>query len=148
MTHVRFVFDTDTVTYQLCGRLAAINRQQNDTARQLAYQRFQETHGYFCRVPVLAFDTGAAEIYQSLVRQGLRIGAPDLQIAAITLGQNAILVTSNRRHFDLVPGLSVEDWNTLLPRPYLPPMCSAKKSRVRSRYSRSCAPVSVCGPRG
>ena len=140
MAHVRFVFDTDTVTYQqsrqpavirkisqvaaatiattvitmyeqIRGRLAAINRQQNDTARQLAYQRFQETHGYFCRVPVLAFDTGAAEIYQSLVRQGLRIGAPDLQIAAITLAQNATLVTSNRRHFDLVPGLQIEDWN-------------------------------------
>ena len=53
MTHVRFVFDTDTVTYQLCGRLAAINRQQSDELRQLAYQRFQETHGYFAAYPSL-----------------------------------------------------------------------------------------------
>lgn len=141
MVQVLYVLDTDTITYQqskrpavlrqlaqrdpatiattvitlyeqLRGRLAAVNRQQSDQARQIAYQRLQETNGYFCRLPVLPFDADAANLYQVLVGQGLRIGAQDLRIAAITLSQQATLVTSNRRHFEQVPGLMIEDWNS------------------------------------
>jgi tRNA(fMet)-specific endonuclease VapC len=50
-------------------------------------------------------------VYRDLVKQKLRIGAEDLKIAAIVLAHQATLVTSNRRHFDQVPGLQVEDWN-------------------------------------
>lgn len=140
MASVRYILDTDTVTFQqsgrpavlrrlaqvapasvattvvtlyeqLRGRLAAVNRQQDDQARQLAFQRLQETHGYFCRVPVLPFDTDAAEVYRGLIAQGIRIGPQDLQIAAIALAHHAVLATSNLRHFDRVPGLIIEDWN-------------------------------------
>jgi predicted nuclease of predicted toxin-antitoxin system len=51
------------------------------------------------------------DLYRRLVEQRLRIGAQDLKIAAITLAHDAILVTSNRRHFDQVPGPQIEDWN-------------------------------------
>ncbi len=141
MALVRFILDTDTVTFQqasrpavlrrlaqvapatvattvitlyeqLRGRQAAINRQQSDQSRQVAYQRLQETHGYYCRVPVLPFDGAAADMHRQLVARGLRIGAQDLQIAAIALAHGAVLVTSNNRHFDQVPGLTIEDWNT------------------------------------
>jgi len=141
MASIRYILDTDTVTFQqggrpavirrlsevapdvvattvitlyeqLRGRLAAVNRQQDDQARQLAYRRLQETHGYFCRVPILPLDAEAATMYRSLVNQGLRIGSQDLQIAAIALAHQAVLVTSNSRHFDRVPGQVVEDWNT------------------------------------
>lgn len=137
---ITFVLDTDSVTFQqanrpammrrlalveagtvattvvtmyeqLRGRLAAINRQQDDAALQLAFQRFAQTHQYYCRVPVLPFDAAAAAMLRQLIDQGLRIGAQDLRIAAITLANGATLVTSNRRHFDQVPGLRVEDWN-------------------------------------
>ena len=101
-----------TLYEQLRGRLAVINRQQSDQARQLAYQRLQETHRYFCRVPVLPLDAAATDMYRQLMAQGIRIGSQDLQIAAITLSQRATLVTSNRRHYDQVPGLTIEDWNT------------------------------------
>jgi tRNA(fMet)-specific endonuclease VapC len=95
---------------QLRGRLAAINRKQDDQSLLAAYQRLQATHAYYCQVRVLPFDNLAIDMYRDLVNQGLRIGAQDLQIAAVTLLHKAILVTSNRRHFDRVPGLQVEDW--------------------------------------
>jgi tRNA(fMet)-specific endonuclease VapC len=141
---VRYVLDTDSVTYQqlgrpafvrrlaqiepnlvattvvtmyeqLRGRLAAINRKQDDQALLVAYQRFQATHVYYCQVRVLSFDTSAAALNRDLIKQGVRIGAQDLKIAAIVLSRQAILVTSNRRHFDQVPGLRIEDWNSPLP---------------------------------
>jgi tRNA(fMet)-specific endonuclease VapC len=100
-----------TMYEQLRGRLASINRNQSDQELQLAYQRFQQTQTYYCRVRVLPFDAAAANVYRDLVKQKLRIGAEDLKIAAIVLTHQATLVTSNRRHFDQVPGLQIEDWS-------------------------------------
>ena len=140
---IEFVLDTDTVTYlqrgrpavvrrigrvdpdavattsvtlyeQLRGRLAAINRDQGDTALVLAYERLQATHRYFCRVRVLPFDADAVDMYRRLINARVRVGAQDLKIAAITLAHGATLVTSNRRDFDQIAGLSIEDWNAEL----------------------------------
>jgi tRNA(fMet)-specific endonuclease VapC len=139
---IRYILDTDSVTYQqlgreamvrqlaqvdpdvvattvitmyeqLRGRLAAVNRKQSDQAMQAAYQRLQATHRYYCQVKVLPFDSPAAEKFRELVYLGLRIGAQDLKIAAIALIHQSTLVTSNRRHFNRIPGLSIEDWGIL-----------------------------------
>lgn len=136
---VRYVLDTDTVTYQqagnqavmvnlqrvdrstvatttvtlyeqLRGRLAAVNRKQHPAQLQLAFHRLQATQRYYCTAWVLTFDDRAVEIYQALLAQKIRIGTQDLQIAAIALSHNAVLVTANRRHFDQIPNLTIEDW--------------------------------------
>ncbi|RRR74839.1 MAG: type II toxin-antitoxin system VapC family toxin [Candidatus Viridilinea halotolerans] len=140
MPALRYILDTDSVTHhqlgrpaivqriaqvaigeaattvitlyeQIRGRLAAINRQQSDEEVQQAFQRLQQTHSYFCRIPVVPFDSKAVAWYQQLLQQKIRIGTQDLRIAAIVLSHKAVLVTSNRRHFDLVPELRIEDWN-------------------------------------
>ena len=41
---------------------------------------------------------------------GTPIGSYDLQIAAIALANNLILVTHNTREFERVEGLQLEDW--------------------------------------
>jgi tRNA(fMet)-specific endonuclease VapC len=137
---VRYILDTNAVTYQqlgkpsimrslaqfspdeigttvitmyeqLRGRLAAVNRKQSNEELQISLERLQRTQRYYCQVRVLPFDAAAVSEYQHLLRRGLRIGAQDLQIAAIALANHAVLVTGNQRHFERVPGLIIEDWN-------------------------------------
>lgn len=63
---------------------------------------------------VIPFDQQAAEVYgkiaADLERQGLTIGFPDLQVAAIALSRNLEVITHNLSHFQRVPGLKVDDW--------------------------------------
>ena len=99
-----------TLEEQIQGRLAVIRRQRDLGGLTRSYQAFHATHTYFCRVPVLHFDERAFALYHDLLGQKLRIGTQDLRIAAIALAHDAILVTRNRRHFDQVPGLIIEEW--------------------------------------
>ena len=51
-----------------------------------------------------------ADLRCKLERQGNIIGENDQWIAAHALASNAILVTNNRKEFDRVDGLRVENW--------------------------------------
>jgi predicted nucleic acid-binding protein len=65
-------------------------------------------------LPVLPFDAPAAwrygEVRADLERRGTPIGDADLRIASIALARGLTVVTGNVRHFQLVPGLAVENW--------------------------------------
>ena len=65
-------------------------------------------------VQVIDFDRLAADAYGSirlsLQKRGLPIGEADMLIAAAALSRGAVLVTHNRKHFELVEGLNLEDW--------------------------------------
>jgi len=71
---------------------------------------------FFNDLPSLPFDDTAAERYgeirATLAVQGKSIGPYDLQIAAIALSGNLIVVTSNVGEFSRVPGLAVENWQS------------------------------------
>ena len=66
------------------------------------------------RLAVVPFDTAAAWLYGELrgdlERRGQVIGPYDLMIAAHARALGDVLVTNNRREFDRVAGLVVEDW--------------------------------------
>ena len=100
-----------TLREQMRGRLANLDRAQEGPALVRAYEQLQATLLYFCRVNVLPFTAAAAVSLADLRKQKVRISTQDLRIAAIVLSVNGILVTSNRRDFDQVPGLIIEDWN-------------------------------------
>jgi tRNA(fMet)-specific endonuclease VapC len=53
----------------------------------------------------------AASIRANLKLRGKPIGPYDLLIAAVAAQHNLILVTSNKREFDNVEGIQVEDWS-------------------------------------
>ena len=63
------------------------------------------------KINVLPFTVAALTRLTDLRERKVRVGTQDLRIAAIVLSVNGILVTSNRRGFDQVSGLAIEDWN-------------------------------------
>jgi tRNA(fMet)-specific endonuclease VapC len=130
-----FLFDTDTLSNlgksrpspRLLRKLAAASGPIYTSAITVAemlkgaykspsptlfIQKFQDAVQQMSGV--LPFDRQAAETYgkiaAELERQGLTIGFPDLQIAAIALCRDFTVVTHNLGHFQRVTGLKVEDW--------------------------------------
>ncbi len=65
---------------------------------------------------IIPFDpddaAAAARVRAGLAARGTPIGPFDVLIAGQALARDLILVTNNRREFDRVPGLRVEDWST------------------------------------
>lgn len=63
---------------------------------------------------LLPFDDAAVEQYAvlrvALERQGTPISHPDMQIAAIALANQLVLVTHNTAEFSRINGLMLEDW--------------------------------------
>jgi tRNA(fMet)-specific endonuclease VapC len=63
---------------------------------------------------ILPYEMTAARLFghikADLERAGSVIGDLDLQIACIALAYSVPLVTHNRRHFERIPDLVVEDW--------------------------------------
>lgn len=53
----------------------------------------------------------AGEIRAGLRKAGTPIGPYDVLVAGQALTRGLVLVTANRREFDRVPGLRVEDWS-------------------------------------
>ena len=76
-----------------------------------AYQRLERHLENYKKIPLVGFSEAAAMEYQRLRKEGIRIGAMDLRIAAIALTNDATVVTRNVAHFQKVPGLKLEDWS-------------------------------------
>jgi tRNA(fMet)-specific endonuclease VapC len=107
-------FATTIVTYeeQTQGWLAVIRRSTVPSSLVRDYAKLAFARQFFNNIQVLDFTEEAAEQYSNLIRQKIRVGTQDLRIAAIALSLNGIVVTRNRRDFERVPDLQVEDWSS------------------------------------
>jgi tRNA(fMet)-specific endonuclease VapC len=83
--------------------------KSDDPQKSLAVQQ-----KFFSQFRSLPFDDDAAlifgEIRADLAKKGTPIGAYDLQIAAIALANDLILVTHNTNEFSRIGNLKLEDW--------------------------------------
>src|SRR5262245_50013980 len=50
------------------------------------------------------------EIKATLEREGRRLDDADLLIGSIAIARDAIVVTGNRRHYERIPGIRIENW--------------------------------------
>lgn len=95
---------------QVLGWNAYIQRAKTAAAVVRGYRRFQGILADFAAMQTLAFDSKAAEVYESLRKQRVRIGTMDLRIAATALARGFRVLSRNTVDFARVPGLQVEDW--------------------------------------
>ncbi len=129
-----YLLDTNTCIQYLTGRSSQIIAKFKTVPRQdiamcdvvkaeLYYGAYKSSRLqrnlalyelFFNQYVSLPFDGNAAAIYgrirANLEALGTPIGSYDLQIAAITLANNLILVTHNISEFRRVEGLRIEDW--------------------------------------
>jgi tRNA(fMet)-specific endonuclease VapC len=126
------VLDTDVCVEILRGNREVIRRRETVrdevattwvTAAELLYGAARSAapdenallaRRFLATIDVFGLDPGSADRFgtlkASLEAEGRRLADFDLVIAAITLSLGAVLVTGNRRHYDRVPGLELEDW--------------------------------------
>ena len=95
---------------QMRGWLAAIRGMQEVHRQVTYYSRLVGLVRFYANWRILPFDDQAAEEFQRLRRERVRIGTMDLKIASIALVHDATLLSANLRDFEQVPGLHVEDW--------------------------------------
>jgi tRNA(fMet)-specific endonuclease VapC len=99
-----------SVEEQLTGWQAALRRARQPDEIAKVYQRMTATVQFLAGLPILSFTEPAVHRYNSLAALRLNIGKMDLRIAAIALENGATVVTRNRRDFQRVPQLAIEDW--------------------------------------
>ncbi len=100
-----------TVDEQLTGwyTLTRQARRPEEIAR--AYAHLGEAVVRLARWRILPYTESAIARVAQLKALRLNVRLMDLRIAAIALENRAMVATRNRRDFDRVPGLSVEDWS-------------------------------------
>jgi tRNA(fMet)-specific endonuclease VapC len=108
---MRYLLDTD--------HISIIQRRSGDSYQRLRdrMSQYPATDFALCVVNFHEQSLGAnnidqlaAEKFEQLRSQRVRIGTMDLRIASICLTRNLILLTRNRKDFQQVPGLQFEDW--------------------------------------
>ena len=59
----------------------------------------------------LLYTPEAQQIFVNFRSQRVRIGTQDLRIASIAIAHGGTVLTRNRKDFEQVPGLTIEDWS-------------------------------------
>jgi tRNA(fMet)-specific endonuclease VapC len=126
------LLDTDTCIAILRGNAAVIERRAATTddvattwitaaelhygaAKSMAPEKNRAlVKAFLGTLQVLGLDEASVQIFGEaralLEKQGHRLADADLLIGAIAAANQAIVVTGNRRHYERIPGVTVEDW--------------------------------------
>jgi tRNA(fMet)-specific endonuclease VapC len=99
-----------TVEERMRGWLAVIAKEKTALRQVAGYRELVRLLEFYQEFEVVPFDEAAARQFDDLRGQRLRLGAMDLKIAATALVHHALLLSANRRDFERVPGLRVENW--------------------------------------
>lgn len=103
------------ITYeeQVRGRLSVLSRAKTLDEQIFAYQGLQQLSIDYRSILMVPFNRIAALKHQCLRKAHPRLGNMDLKIAAISLVNNATLLTRNVSDFRKITELNVEDWSAV-----------------------------------
>ncbi len=129
---MKFLLDTDTISFalrgeggvgellrrmspsQVCTSSVVAGELELGVVRRGSRKLRRALDALYAGLEVIPYDLEAARRYgrlaAALLDDGVTIGVEDTMIAAHALSRGLILVTHNRKHFDRVRGLRVEDW--------------------------------------
>jgi tRNA(fMet)-specific endonuclease VapC len=95
---------------QMLGAHSFIGRARGSSDVVRGYRLIGQIIEVFSTAPILPFDTVAAQVFDTLRAQRIRVPTMDLRIASIALSRRMVVVTRNISDFARVPGLITEDW--------------------------------------
>lgn len=99
-----------TVEEILRGWLAEIRRVPDTRLQITAYRKLHEAVLTLAGWKLLEWTLAAAQRFEDLRKQKVRVGSADFKIGCIALDNSAALLTRNVRDFSMIPSLRVEDW--------------------------------------
>lgn len=132
MSDLRFMLDTDTVSYalrgqgdvgarilehrpsELCVSAITVAELRYGTVRRKSSRLDQLVDNFIGNIAVVPFDetcaTNFGRIASELADRGTPIGELDALIAAHAVALGVTLVTNNLKHFSRVPKLKLANW--------------------------------------
>ena len=99
-----------TIEEQMRGWLAIIAKARTVEQQIQAYSRLNKFVDNIRELKVVQFDDYAADNFARLKSLKLGVASMDLKIAAITMANDALLLSRNLKDFEDIPNLKVEDW--------------------------------------
>ncbi len=97
-----------TVEEQMRGWLQVIARYRELQQQADYYDKLVAFIHFFSKWKILPMGESAVRIFRDLQQSRLRVATTDLKIAAISLANDATLLTRNLSDFQHIPGLRIE----------------------------------------
>jgi tRNA(fMet)-specific endonuclease VapC len=125
------------------GWLAAVAKERQSRRQIAGYRELSRLFEFFAAFPLSHFDEAAADRFDSLKAEKIRIASRDLKIAAIVLAGNALLLTANRRDFEST-GIEIRELARLtnrrlsLPSSFLAPQATLVHTHIPLTPPRDC----------
>jgi tRNA(fMet)-specific endonuclease VapC len=95
---------------QTRGWLVFINKAKKPSDILYGYAELHRLLLDYAAARILLFDASAQAHFVTLRKSHVNIGTMDLRIASIALATDCILLSSNKRDFEKVPSLRLDDW--------------------------------------
>jgi tRNA(fMet)-specific endonuclease VapC len=112
-------FFVSIVTFheQVTAWQAYLNRERRSRKIVRAYAELGRLLSEYTHLQLVQFDQAAADKFEDLRKQRVRIGTMDLRIASVALVNDHTVLTRNLVDFEKVPGLKFEDWTAASDKP-------------------------------
>src|SRR5207302_3460126 len=98
------------VEEQCKGWLAKLHRTRDIHQQITPYKRLAELFDFLAEWDIVPLSQAAADLFEQLRRQKVRVGSQDLKIASIVVAEDALLLSAKLRDYQRVPDLRVENW--------------------------------------